>query len=223
MGPEKLRILVGCEYSGRVRNAFRDLGFDAWSCDLLPSDDNSPYHIEGNVLDIVRDHWDLGIFHPPCTYMCNSGVSWLYKGRDANGDLRINTDRWAKLGKATAFFFMLWGSGIPHIAVENPIMHRYAKAMLPGLPSPQIIQPWMFGHKEKKATCLWLRNLPELVPVTNLKSETDKLPKKEQQRLHYLPPSKERWKLRSTTFEGIAKAMADQWGAFLMEERRKMA
>lgn len=214
----KQRVLVGCEYSGRVRNAFRERGFDAWSCDLLPADDGSPYHITGDVLDIVRQDWDLGIFHPPCTYMCNSGVTWLYKGVNENGERILNKQRWTKLGQAASFFFLLWGSGIKHIAIENPIMHKYAKALLPGLPQPQIIQPWMFGHTEKKATCLWLKNLPELVPVTNLKDETDALPKREQQRLHYLPPSKERWKLRSTTFQGIADAMADQWGRYLRND-----
>jgi hypothetical protein len=220
----KLRVLVGCEYSGVVRNAFRKFGHDAFSCDLLPSDDNSPYHIQGDVLEVLaREDFDLGIFHPPCTYMCNSGVSWLYKGVDENGNRIKNEPRWQKLRESTEFFIRLWGCNIPHVAIENPIMHGTAKAMLSGLEPSVIVQPWMFGHKEKKATCLWLKNLPLLQPTTDLKEETDALPKKVQQRLHYLPPSKDRWKLRSTTYQGIADAMATQWIPFVSAqvERRR--
>lgn len=220
MQASDVRVLVGCEYSGRVRDSFRELGFDAWSCDLLPSDTMSPYHIQGDVIDVIyNEHWDIGIFHPPCTYMCNSGVSWLYRDPKSYVDgMYVNKDRWEKMKSATKFFNRLYGSGVEHIAIENPIMHGYAKRLIGAEPT-QIVQPWMFGHLEKKATCLWLKGLPTLIPTSNLKAETDALPKREQQRLHYLPPSKDRWKIRSTTFEGIAKAMANQWGKYVLNEK----
>lgn len=195
-----MRVLVACEYSGRVREAFRKLGHDAWSCDLLPSDDNSPYHIQGDVLEQLDKGWDLMIAHPPCTYLANSGVSWLYK----------QEGRWQNMKEGAEFFKLLLDAPIPKIAVENPIMHKYAVEII-GRRQDQSIQPYEFGHLERKATCLWLKNLPKLEPTNNVKEEMLKLPKNIQQRLHYLPPSKDRWKLRSTTYQGIADAMAAQW------------
>lgn len=196
-----MRVLVACEYSGKVREAFRKLGHDAWSCDLLPADDNSPYHIQGDVLEQLDKGWDLMIAHPPCTYLTNAGVSWLYK----------KEGRWDDMREGAEFFKALLNCNIPKIAVENPIMHKYAVEII-GRRQDQVIQPWMFGHTEQKATCLWLKGLPPLTPTDNVKEEMMKLSPKERQRLHYLPPSKDRWKIRSETYQGIADAMAAQWG-----------
>ena len=196
-----MRVLVACEYSGRVREAFRARGHDAWSCDLLPSDDNSPHHIQGDALKVLDRQWDLLIAHPPCTYLCNSGVSWLHR----------TEGRWEKMVEGAEFFNLFWQSDIPKICVENPIMHKYAKEII-GAEQTQTVQPWMFGHAESKATCLWLKGLDPLIETNNVKDEWKFLPKKEAQRLHMLPPSKDRWKLRSTTYQGIADAMAEQWG-----------
>lgn len=196
-----MRVLVACEYSGKVREAFRAKGHDAWSCDLLPADDGSPYHIQGDVLEILNDGWDLLIGHPPCTYLCNSGVSWLHK----------IPERWDQMREGAEFFKALWDSDIPKIAIENPIMHKYAKEII-GSNQTQLIQPYQFGHPESKATCLWLKGLDPLVETDNVKEVWKSLPKKEAQRLHMLPPSADRWKLRSETYQGIADAMAEQWG-----------
>jgi hypothetical protein len=196
-----MRVLVACEYSGKVRRAFRKRGHDAWSCDLLPADDGSEYHYQGDVMDIINDGWDLLIGHPPCTYLCNSGVSWLHK----------QEGRWDRMRDGAEFFKLLWESDIPRIALENPIMHKYAKEII-GTNQTQLVQPWMFGHAESKATCLWLKGLNPLIETNNVKEKWKSLPKKEAQRLHMLPPSKDRWKLRSETYQGIADAMAEQWG-----------
>jgi len=195
-----MRVLVACEYSGVVRDAFIKAGHDAMSCDLLPTEVSGP-HYEGSVLDILNDGWDLMIAHPPCTYLTNSGVCWLHK----------DPTRWAKLDEGAEFFRILLNAPIKHIAVENPIMHKYAKERIGGVKQSQVIQPWMFGHLEQKATCLWLKDLPLLEPTNNVKEEMLLLPKNERERIHYLPPSKDRWKLRSTTYHGIAQAMAEQW------------
>lgn len=204
-------VLIACEFSGIVREEFRKLGHNAYSCDLLPADDYQTWHIQGDVREIILkpikerndvwwSHWDLMIAHPPCTYLSNSGVSWLYK----------QPERWGLMRDGAEFFKELLNADIPKICVENPIQHKYAKEII-GQNYTQIIQPYMFGHTEQKATCLWLKNLPQLKETNNVKEEMLKLPKKESQRLHYLPPSKDRWKLRSTTYRGIAKAMAEQW------------
>jgi hypothetical protein len=191
-----MRVLIACEESGRVRDAFRKLGHDAYSCDILPNE--SKYHIQDDVMKHLDKGWDLMIAHPPCTYLCNSGVSWLHK----------DESRWDKLKDGSNFFMSLHDYDIPKICVENPIPHKYGK-----LPKyTQIIQPYEFGHMERKSTCLWLKNLPKLTPTNNVKDEMDKLPKKEQQRIHYMSPGKNRSMERSKTFTGIANAMADQWG-----------
>lgn len=198
-----MKVLVACEFSGTVRRAFAALGHDAWSCDLLPADDGHSNHIQGDAIAAVySENWDLLIAHPPCTYLTNSGVTWLHK----------DPTRWAKLDEAAAFFKRLLDAPITKIAVENPIMHKYAKERIGGVKQSQVIQPWMFGHTEQKATCLWLKGLPLLQPTNNVKAEMMALPDNERQRLHYLPPSPDRWKLRSKTYDGIAKAMAEQWG-----------
>ena len=204
-----MRVLIACEFSGTVRRAFRLLGHDAWSCDILPADDGSEHHYQDDIRNVLgrgkpwnEPSWDLMIAHPPCTYLTNSGVTWLHR----------DPTRWAKLDEAAEFFKMLLDAPIPRIAIENPIMHKYAKERIGGVKQSQVIQPWMFGHTESKATCLWLKNLPTLKETKNVKEEMLKLPDSERQKLHWLPPSADRWKLRSTTYSGIADAMATQWG-----------
>jgi len=200
-----MKVLISCEYSGRVRDAFTAMGHDAMSCDLLPSDTPGK-HYEGDVTDLLNDGWDMMIAHPPCTYLTNSGVSWLHK----------KPERWAKLDDGAAFFKKMLDAPIDKICVENPIMHKYAIKRIGNTKQTQLVQPWMFGHLEQKATCLWLKNLPMLKPTNDVKQQMLKLPDRERQRLHYLPPSADRWKLRSTTYQGIATAMADQWGGLLL-------
>jgi hypothetical protein len=196
-----MKVLIACEYSGRVRDAFIKRGHDAISCDLLPTDSPGP-HYEGDVFDLDLSEFDLMIAHPPCTYLTNSGVCHLHK----------DPERWALLDEGAAFFKRLLEAPVPRICIENPIMHKYAKERVGGVKQSQIVQPWMFGHMEQKATCLWLKGLPLLQSTDNVKEEMMKLPDNERQRLHYLPPSKDRWKIRSTTYAGIAEAMASQWG-----------
>ena len=145
-----MKILIACEYSGTVRDAFLKHGHDAWSCDLLPTDKTGP-HITGDVLEVIEEGWDLMVAHPPCTYLCNSGVCHLHK----------STDRWFELFNAAEFFKALLNADIPKIAVENPIQHKYARQLI-GHKQTQVIQPWMFGHAEQKAKCLWLKGLPRL-------------------------------------------------------------
>jgi len=197
-----MRVLVACEYSGTVRDAFIRAGHYAASCDLLPSDSPLGDHYQCNVMDIINNDWDLMIAHPPCTYLTNSGVCWLHK----------DPSRWALLDEGAAFFKSLLEAPIPMKCIENPIQHKYAKERI-GRNQSQVIQPWMFGHMEQKATCLWLEGLPLLQPTNNVKAQMLELPKRERERLHYLPPSKDRWKLRSATYKGIAEAMAAQWGS----------
>lgn len=195
-----MKVLVACEYSGAVRDAFIAAGHEAMSCDLLPTDSPGP-HYQGDVFDIIGDGWDLMVAHPPCTYLTNAGVSWLYR----------KEGRWEQMREGAEFFRKLLEAPIPKIAVENPIMHKYAKEII-GSSQAQVIQPWMFGHLEQKGTGLWLKNLPLLQPTKDVKKEMMELPIAERQRIHYLPPSPDRWKLRSTTYKGIAEAMAAQWG-----------
>jgi hypothetical protein len=195
-----MKVLIACEFSGIVRDAFIEKGHDAWSCDLLPTESPGP-HIQGDVLHWLDRDWDLLIAHPPCTRLSNSGVMWL-KERNL----------WKEMEDGARFFNEFLFSNINKIAVENPIMHKYAIKAGPGRRQDQLIQPYMFGHPERKATCLWLKGLPKLKETNNVKSEMEALPKNQAQRIHHTPPSKDRWKIRSRTFPGIAKAMADQWG-----------
>lgn len=195
-----MKVLIACEYSGIVRDEFLKLGHDAISCDLLPTDSPGP-HYQGDVFDIIGNGYDIMIAHPPCTYLTNSGVTWLHK------DIK----RWPMLFDGAEFFKKLLNAPIPKIAIENPIMHKYAKAII-GVEKTQVIQPWQFGHPESKATCFWLKGLDPLKETNNVKEQFLKRDKKEAQRLHYLPPSPDRWKIRSKTFKGIAEAMAQQWG-----------
>lgn len=184
-----MRILIACEYSGRVREAFRKMGHDAWSCDLLPADDNSPYHIQGDVLQVLNDGWDLMVAHPPCTHLAVSGARHFAE-KIADGRQQEGID----------FFMAMINAPIPRIAVENPICIMSTKYRKPD----QIIQPWQFGHGETKATCLWLKNLPKLTPTNIVEGRENRVWK--------MPPSKDRWKLRSETYQGIADAIAAQWG-----------
>jgi hypothetical protein len=195
-----VRVLVGCEYSGTVRDAFLALGHDAMSCDLLPTDVPGPHH-QGDVRDVIGDGWDLAVFHPECTYLCNSGVRWL----------STDITRWPKMIDGAVFFRDLLNADIPRVAVENPIMHGHA-AKIVGQRQTQIVQPWMFGHPENKATGLWLKGLPPLVATDDMRAAMVGLPKSQTDRIHYASPGPDRWKLRSTTFAGIARAMAEQWG-----------
>ena len=182
---------MACEYSGIVRDAFIAKGHDAMSCDLLPTESPGP-HYQGDVFDVINDGWDMMIAHPPCTRLCNSGVCWLEK-----------RNLWDDMKKGAGFFKKILNADIPKTAVENPIPHKYALEII-GKRYDQIIQPWMFGHPETKATCLWLKNLPPLMSsiIEVVRAGV----------LHNLPPSPDRAKMRAKTYSGIAKAMADQWG-----------
>ncbi len=196
-----MKVLIACEYSGRVRDAFINLGHDAMSCDLLPTDSPGP-HYQGDVFDLDLTEFDLMIAHPPCTYLTNSGVCHLHK----------DTSRWPKLFEGADFFRQLLESPVGRIAIENPIMHKYARQLIGGVKQTQVVQPWWFGHMEQKATCLWLKGVKPLIATDDVKDAMMQLPKNERERLHYLPPSPDRWKIRSTTYQGIADAMAQQWG-----------
>ena len=182
-----MRVLIACEYSGTVRDAFLRAGHDVLSCDLLPTDSPGP-HYQGDVRDILADGWDLMIAHPPCTHLAVSGARWF-------------KDKQAEQAEALDFVRLLLDAPIPRIALENPVSIISSRIRKPD----QVIQPWQYGHGETKATCLWLKGLPLLIP-------TDVVPGREA-RIHKLPPSPDRWKIRSTTYQGIAAAMAAQWGA----------
>lgn len=200
------RVLVGCELSGVVRRAFAIRGWDAWSCDLEPSEDRSNKHIIGDVREQLDGGWDLLIVaHPPCTRLCNSGVRWL-----SNPPLgRTKADLWRELDEAADLFSAIWTAPIPHIAIENPVMHKHAKARIKDYqPFAQSVQPWQFGHGETKRTCFWLRDLPNLTPTQIVDGRAA--------RIHRMSPGPERAKERSRTFTGIASAMADQWGGYVL-------
>lgn len=190
-----MRVLIACEYSGTVRRAFRERGHNAWSCDLLPADDESPYHYQCDVLGILGNGWDMMIAHPPCAHLAVSGAAWFHKKQ---------SEQLAALD----FVKVLMNADVPHIAIENPVSIIASVIR----PADQIIHPWQFGHAEQKTTCLWLKNLPRLVSTHNVYAHMMKLPRNQRERLHYLPPSADRWKLRSVTYSGIAAAMAEQWG-----------
>ena len=191
-----MRVLVACEYSGVVRRSFAARGHDAWSCDLMPADDRSNRHFVGDARTLLHDGWDLlMVAHPPCTRLCLSGLRWLYE-----------RNLWDDLDEAAELFSAFWNAPIDRIAIENPIMHRHAKERITNFqPATQTVQPWQFGHGETKATCLWLKNLPPLTPTKIVDGRAA--------RVHRMPPSADRAKERSRTFQGIAEAMADQWGA----------
>jgi len=195
-----MRLLVACEYSGTVRDAFIRRGHDAMSCDLLPTDAPGP-HYQGDVADIINDGWDMMIAHPPCTYLSVSGMHWTARGLR---DPQLTED-------ALAFVKFLMDAPIERIAIENPISVISSRIRKPD----QIINPWQFGHDASKRTCLWLKGLPLLTPteiieprIVNGKKRWANQTDSGQNRL---PPSEDRWKIRSETYEGIAQAMAKQW------------
>lgn len=199
-----MKVLVACEFSGIVRDAFIVRGHDAISCDLLPSERPGP-HIQGDVLDVIKDGFDLMIAHPPCTYLTNAGVRHLHDSVTSRNGVRASlsgSERWVAMFEAAEFFNHLKNAPIGRIAIENPIPHKYACALIGK--KNQVIQPWEFGHGETKATCLWLKRLPPLVP-THLVCGRE-------HRIHKMPGNKNRSHERSRTFQGIADAMADQWG-----------
>lgn len=207
-----MKILVACEYSAKVRDAFRARGHDAWSCDLQPTEGDPRWHIQGDAIAAAYSRpWDMLIGHPECTFVANSSSKHLYVGMSLKNG--ANGDRWAKMGHAAAFFLALWNAPVERIALENPIMLRHPRRLF-GIPDPaQTIQPWQFGHPESKATCLWLKNLPELETTENVKAAMNKRPIHLRHRVHHMPPGPARKKERSRTYDGIASAMAEQWGA----------
>lgn len=180
-----MRILIACEYSGTVRDAFIASGHDAISCDLLPTEVPGP-HYQGDVINIIGDGRDMMIAHPPCTHLAVSGARWFHLKQQEQQE-------------ALDFVRLLMNAPIPRIAIENPVSIISSRIRKPD----QVIQPWMFGHGETKATCLWLKGLPKLTPTNVVEGR--------EQRIHKMPPSPDRWKLRSTTYKGIAAAMAQQW------------
>ena len=181
-----MRVLVACEFSGVVREAFRTRGHEAWSCDLLPAEDGSVFHHQRDVLGLLDGEWDLMIAHPPCTHLASSGARWF-------------KDKGPQQVEAFQFVMALASAKIPKIAIENPIGVLSSMWRKPD----QIVQPWQFGHGETKATCLWLKGLPKLVPTAIVDGR--------EPRIHHMPPGPNRWKERSRTFPGIAEAMAHQW------------
>lgn len=202
------KVLVACEESQVVTKEFRRMGHEAYSCDILECSGGHPdWHLNECVLGVMYDDWDLVIAHPPCTYLCNSGVRWL-SGKGAR------PGRWELMQEGARFFKKLLDIDFCPVAVENPIMHKYAVEII-GRRQDQVIQPYMFGHPERKATCLWLKGLPALVETKNVKMEMNGLPTNEQQKIFHMPPSADRSRLRSKTFQGVAKAMAEQWGGLL--------
>lgn len=195
-----MKILVACEYSGRVRDAFIRKGHDAISCDLLPTDSPGP-HYRGDVMGIINDGFDMMIAHPPCTRMANSGVRWLHE-----------RDLWEELRQACEFYLKLRNAPIPKICIENPVMHKYARDLLGNI-KRHVIQPHWFGEKMFKATGYELQGLPELKRTHFLdEPKPGTQEHKEWSWVHRCPPSKDRWKIRSTTPNAIADAMAAQWG-----------
>lgn len=195
-----MKALVACEYSGTVRDALSLLGWDAWSCDLLPTESqltiDEGKHYQGDVRDVISEHFDLLIAHPYCTYNANSGVRWLH----------TDISRWFKLFEGVDFFKLFLNSKAVHKCIEQPQIHKYARQLI-GINPTQIIQPWQFGHGETKATLLWLDNLPLLKP-TNIVSGRE-------QRIWKMSPGPNRTKERSRTYPGIAQAMAEQWTEYI--------
>ena len=205
-----MKVLIGCETSGIVRNAFLDAGHEAWSCDVLPSDTPSNRHIIGDIRDVMKDDWDLMcVMHPPCTRLSNSGARWLHKAPPG----KTIEQMWLELDAGCALFSDVWNvSHIPMVAVENPVMHKHAKAKIRNYePFAQSVQPWQFAKTEdsddnvKKRTCLWLRGLPKLTATGTLDGSTAR------DECHKASPGPNRWKVRSKFYVGVANAMVDQW------------
>lgn len=181
-----MRVLVACEFSGTVRRAFEARGHDAWSCDILDAEDGGP-HMKCDVIDVLADGWDMMVAHPPCTHLAVSGARW-FKDKMEEQDLALR------------FVSQLMSADIPKVCIENPVSVISSRIRRPD----QCIQPWQFGHGEVKKTCLWLKGLPKLTPTNVVDGRVA--------RVHRMPPGPNRWAERSRTYEGIAKAMAEQWG-----------
>lgn len=241
-----LRVLIACEFTGTVRREFDRLGHDAWSCDIRPAEDRSNRHITGDVRDVLDWGWDLLIVaHPPCTRLCNSGVRWLkepptklnpahHSAADCLAYLGWDRDQrlaymWNALDQGAALFSDLWNAPVPRIAVENPVMHNHAKKRIVNYREfSQSVQPWQFGDWETKRTCLWLRGLPDLVaPLPTLEAARKALGKapdeKPTARVWTMPPGPDREKERSRFFPSIARAMAEQWGGYALNEVARRA
>jgi len=209
-----MKILIGCETSGVVRNAFLDKGYDTWSCDILPADDQTNRHIQDDIRNVLEmEAWDLlMVAHPPCTRLCNSGVRWLHVPPQG----KTKEEMWEDLDEGAALFSDLWNADVPRIAIENPIMHKHAKARIQNFePFTQSVQPYEFAESVEsednvsKRTCLWLKNLPSLVKTGSLTKETAR------HDIHHASPGPDRWKIRSKFHKGLADAMANQWGSAL--------
>lgn len=188
-----MKILVACEFSGQVRRAFEARGHTVWSCDFIPAEDGSKFHYQGDVRDMLHQEWDMMIAHPPCQYLCNSGVRWL----------STRPDRWPLMEQAAYFFKRLHQTPIPKVAIENPVMHKHAMAII-GVKPSFTLQPWQHGEPETKRTCFWTRGLPPITPTNIVEGRKP--------RVHYASPGPDRWKERSRTLPGVARALAEQWG-----------
>lgn len=196
-----MKVLVACEYSATVRDAFRARGFDAWSCDLLPTEGDPRWHIQGDALEAIHSRqWDMLIAHPPCTDLAVSGSRW-FPAKIADGRQK----------RALDFVRALLDAPVPHIALENPVSIISSKIRKPDF----TLQPWQFGHGEVKRTCFWTKNLPALVPTNVVDGREAKV--------HRMPPGPDRWKERSRTYAGVAAGMAQQWGDYILEQQRKAA
>lgn len=209
-----MKVLIACEMSGIVREEFSKLGHDAWSCDLMATEIPGQ-HYQCDILEVLYKDWDLIVAHPPCDYLANSGVQWLH-----NGDKQTVTQRWIDMKRARDFFYMFLNHPCKYVVVENPIPHKHA--LLPK--QKQIIQPWQFGHKEMKATCLWLKGLPELKPTDIVgPPPKDKEERKKWEKVFREPPGPMRKINRSRTYPGIAKAIAEQYSSYINEASVKRA
>ena len=197
-----MRVLIACEYSGTVRDAFLALGHDAMSCDLLPTESPGPHYV-GDVRAVLGDGWDLMVAHPPCTYLARSGMRWLKDQPPLKSGKPVGAERRALLAEALEFFNLLLNAPVPRVCIENP------RSFLIPTPASQYVQPWQFGHGEVKETGLWLRGLPLLTPTNIVEGR--------ESRVHRMAPGPDRWKERSRFFPGIAEAMARQWGGLALE------
>ncbi len=223
MNTDTLKVLIACECSGTVRDAFLDLGFDAWSCDIKPSETPSNRHIQDDARRVIKmEQWDLlMVAHPPCTRLCNSGVRWL-KTPPPN---RTLAEMWAELDEGAAFFSDMWNADIPHIAIENPVMHKHAKARIINFENEakhrHTVQPWQFASdpaspdNEKKRTCFWTHDLPNLQPTGTLDGSTAG------NSVHFASPSLDRATERSRFFKGMSEAIALQWGMYALENKHQ--
>jgi len=207
METNDIKVLVACEYSGIVRDAFLEEGFDAYSCDIRETESNPNRHFQEDVFKTIeRKDWDLMVAHPPCTYLANSGSRWLYE----------KDERWQDMIDGAVFFRKLYNADIPHIAVENPIMNGWAKKVVGEGKPDQSFQPYHFGHLESKRICLWLNNLPKLSKTNDVEDEAKNQSDKELHKKHWMGSGS--GKERSRFFEGVAEAMAKQWGSFIKRE-----